>query len=126
VGTREWLLRRCEDTFGREDATPDTADEGCRTPLSWAAGNGDEDVVKMLFEREDVTPSAADNDGRKPLPWAAGKGCEDIVKMLLRQRDANADTADNDGRTPLGWAEEWRLIRAADIFLERCCVLLLL
>jgi len=51
----------------REDVSPSTADEGGRTPLLWAAGNGHEDVVKMLLELEDVTPNAADKNGRTPL-----------------------------------------------------------
>lgn len=58
----------------REDVTPNTADKSGRTPLSWAAGNGYESMVKMLLEREDVTPDTADKSGRTPLLWATKNG----------------------------------------------------
>ena len=38
----------------RGDANLDSADEGGRTPLSYAAGSGHEGIVKILLERGDI------------------------------------------------------------------------
>ncbi|RPA91545.1 hypothetical protein L873DRAFT_1597254, partial [Choiromyces venosus 120613-1] len=50
---------------------PDMADNGGRTPLSWAAEYGKEEAVIMLLNRSDVDPDMADNSGQTPLSYAA-------------------------------------------------------
>ncbi|KAL7794854.1 hypothetical protein V8C43DRAFT_321631 [Trichoderma afarasin] len=73
-----------------------------RTPLLWAATEGQDDVVKLLIEKgADVT---ANEYGRTSLLWASKQGYEAIVKLLL---EAGADTEITDnsnGQTPLLWA----------------------
>ena len=89
---------------GRKYVNPDSPDKGGRTPLSWAASNGRDGVVKLLLGREDVSSDRPDNDGRTPLSWAAGNGCDEVVKLLLGWEDVSPDTPDDHGRTPLSWA----------------------
>ena len=36
------------------------SDKDGRTPLSWAAENGSEEIVLMLLGREDITPDTGD------------------------------------------------------------------
>ena len=76
------------------------------TALTWAAGRGHEEVVKVLLEREDVEPDQADTKyGRTPLSWAAKNGHDGIVKILLEREDVNPNQLDTlYGQTPLSWA----------------------
>ena len=76
---------------------------GC-TPLTWAAHNGHEEVVKILLGWEEVNPDKPDNSGMTPLSYAAWFGHEGVVKILLEREEVNPDKSDNNGKTPLSYA----------------------
>jgi ankyrin repeat protein len=85
----------------------DSKDPGYgRTPLSWAAGNGHEAVVKLLLATGKVDADWKDKDGRTPLWQAAEDGHEAVVKLLLATGKVDADSKDKYGRTPLSQAAE--------------------
>ncbi|RYO96334.1 hypothetical protein DL764_007492 [Monosporascus ibericus] len=82
----------------------DLKDSYGQTPLSWAARNGHEAVVKLLLNNGANLKSKSDN-GQTPLLWAAENGHEAVVKLLL-DKDAKLESKSDIGQTPLSWAAE--------------------
>jgi len=91
--------------FGRY-VNPNSLSNWGRTPLSWAAGKGHEEIVKLLLDRKDINPNSLSNWGRAPLSLAAANGHMGTVKLLLGRKDVNPDSLCKFGRTPLSWAAE--------------------
>jgi hypothetical protein len=85
---------------------PDLEDSDGRTPLSHAAENGREAVVKLLLATEKVDINARDNYGQTPFSYAICSGHEAIVQLLLATKRVDADAEDEYGRTPLSHAAE--------------------
>lgn len=52
----------------------DARDDYGQTPLSWAAGNGHEAVLRLLLATGKVNVDAKDKDDKTPLSWAAEGG----------------------------------------------------
>ena len=77
-----------------------------RTPLSYAAGNGQKAVVELLLETGDVDIDSVDQYGRTPLSYTAESGSEAVVKLLLETGDVDIDSVDQYGRTPLSYTAE--------------------
>jgi len=93
--------------FDGRYVNPDSPSKYGRTPLSSAAGNGHEGIVKLLLGRKDVNPDSPSKYGRTPLSWAARDGHEGIVKVLLGRKDVNPNTTETLYRqTPLSCAAE--------------------
>lgn len=96
--------------FGLEEAVqhllefsiPDEKDDWNRTPLSWAAENGQEAIVKLLLVNSAEIDSH-DRSFRTPLTSAVGMRHEAVVKLLL-VNGADIDYEDEFGWTPLSWA----------------------
>jgi len=104
----------CASFFGIVEVVTGLIEMGCydinegdfsgRTPLAWAAHNGDEEVVKILLGREEVNPDKPDIEGLTPLSLASWNGHEQVVGILLGREEVNPDKPGNYGRTPLSYA----------------------
>ncbi|OPB37494.1 hypothetical protein A0O28_0044060 [Trichoderma guizhouense] len=77
-------------------------EESGRTPLSWAAGNGQESTIRLLLKHM-ANIDSQDLFGRTPLSWAAENGQESAIKLLL-EHQADVNPPDHFGWTPLIWA----------------------
>ena len=114
----------------RGDVNPDSQDESGRTPLSHAAGFGNESVVNILLERGDSNPDLSDEDGRTPLSYAGESGHEGVVKILLERKDVNPDSSDKSRRAPSvrngavrpswGWTVGDGVWRSRPVFFKSC------
>jgi ankyrin repeat protein len=88
------------------------ADSTGRTPLSWAAHRGFQDVVAVLLKyspsqsSEGVVPLAdkEDNGGRTPLMWASHFGSHEVVVALLSRTDVDANREDHRGNNAFHYA----------------------
>ena len=65
-----------------------------QTPLSWAAEQGHEAVVKLLLETDKVKVDSKDKNGQTPLLRAARRGHEAVVKLLLKTGKVEVDSKD--------------------------------
>ncbi|KAF7515244.1 hypothetical protein PCG10_003552 [Penicillium crustosum] len=102
------------------NAAVDPLDSYSRTPLSWAAENGHDGVVKLLLERNSAVDSL-DKSGRTPLLLAARTGRDAVVKLLLEK--CLVDPLDKSDRTPLSWAAENGYDIVVKLLLERNAVI---
>jgi len=61
------------------------------SPLTLAARNGNEEVVKMLIGREEVDTHEPNSYGQTPLSYAAGYGRKGVVEILLERAEVTPD-----------------------------------
>ena len=66
--------RVAERLLEREEVNLDKLDRSGRTPLSYAAWRGREEVVKILLKQEEVNPNKPSYEGQTPLSYAAQNG----------------------------------------------------
>ncbi|RYO98812.1 hypothetical protein DL764_006975 [Monosporascus ibericus] len=83
-----------------------TEDSHGRTPLSYAAETGQEDMVRLLLA-EGAKANTEDIFLGTPLGWAARFGHEKVVQLLLATERVDANIKNHYGNTPLHTAVEY-------------------
>lgn len=108
---------------------PNSKDSSGQTPLSWAAENGHEAIIKLLL-KNGAELDSKDKYDQTPLLWATRNGHEAVVRLLLEEgaetgpmlllwaarkghnavvrllieKGAEIESRDNSGQAPLSWA----------------------
>lgn len=84
----------------------DFSDETRKSPLVWAAFNGNDTMARFLLSQQTVD-FVPDSDNRGPLSHASEKGHSDIIAMLLEKGDPTINDAGwKNLKTPLIYAAE--------------------
>ncbi len=102
----------------KRGAKADSRDTSGRTPMSYAAQNGNENVVKTFLGRNDVNPNSQDKYGHTPLSYATTFGHKIIVKLLLDRKDVDPGARDSHGRTAFYHAVAFGQRDMVTLFLE--------
>ncbi|KAL1982908.1 hypothetical protein VTN96DRAFT_760 [Rasamsonia emersonii] len=79
----------------------DATDSYGRTPLSHAAENSHEAVVRLLLNSKNININSKDDEGWTPLSRAVAYEKEAVVRLLLSRRDIDINSEDKYGKTPL-------------------------
>ncbi|KFY24439.1 hypothetical protein V493_05229 [Pseudogymnoascus sp. VKM F-4281 (FW-2241)] len=98
-GLEKWIAKLLKRGYN-----PDSKDTDGRTPLSYAAENGNEAIVKLLLATAGVDADSNNVWKKTPLSLAAENGHESVVKLLLATVGVNAEALDCAYYTPLAHA----------------------
>lgn len=83
-------------------ADPNARNHGLETPLMYAAGNGNVNIMAMLLDRG-ANLEDEDGSGSTALFWAAVAGSADALQFLIEE-GANIDAQDIDEFGAIDWA----------------------
>lgn len=91
-----------------------------QTPMSRAAREGHQNVVKLFLEQNDVDFNAQDCHGRTSLSWAAEKGHLEVVRVLLEKKGVELNSKDSEHElSPLAWAIRAEKFDVVKLLLEK-------
>ncbi|RPA89739.1 hypothetical protein L873DRAFT_1885891 [Choiromyces venosus 120613-1] len=85
----------------RESVNPDSLNKNGMPPLSYAAEEGHDDVVKLLLERGAFNPSASPDNSQASPPVCHSNPDELSVNLVSQQENPSSDpTSDQSQPTP--------------------------
>ena len=117
--TSRYNLVHALDSILNQSANVDLKDQRGQTPLSIAARQGHESIVKLLLKRNDIGVNSKYSNRRTPLSYAAWYGHEGVVQLLLEPSDIEPDSKESDNRTPLSYVAEQGHENTVQMLLKR-------
>ncbi|KAH8744168.1 ankyrin repeat-containing domain protein, partial [Hyaloscypha finlandica] len=102
-------------------ADVEAKDSVSRTPLLYAAKNGNKTTAQLLLATNRIDVDSKDFYNSTPLSIliAARMGHRDVVAFLLTKNPV-LNSKDNFGRTPIWWAKRTGSSEIADLLLQKC------
>lgn len=104
-----------EKLLVREEVNPEKLDDDGDTPLTCAAHDGREGVIKILPEQEGVDPYKPIIPEIHHSRMLLGGDMKEWSKILLEREEVNPNKADNDDQTPLMRATKHSHQRAIEL-----------
>ena len=90
-----------------------------RSPLSYAAEEGREAVLKILLAQDDIEVNTKDRRGRSSLSYAVQFGHEAVVKILVARDDVDVNNTDTYGHSPLSYTVQYGRQAVVNILMAR-------
>lgn len=94
-------FRRLAVALLRREQYMDHKDDIGRTPLSYAAENGHEAVVRILLDQAGIEVDCRDFNGWTPLFYASFSGHVEVAKLLMKRNDVDINSTEQRSCTPL-------------------------
>ena len=88
-----------------------------RSSLSTAVQFGHEAVVKILVARDDVDVNNTDTYGHSQLSYTAQHGHQAVVELLVAQDNTDVNNKDKSGHSPLSYAVQYGRQAVVNIFM---------
>lgn len=104
------------ERFLNQGAEANATDDDGRTPMHYAAGLDNIDIVELL-ERNEGWLDISDGYGGTPLHWAAMKNALQVINYFV-QKEINLDDELKNGETPLLLALRGRALPAAILLIN--------
>ena len=112
------------DHYARNKTLIDRVDNVGRGALSYAAGNGNVQMIKLLIDSSNglLDVRLRDSTGRSALSYAAEFGALEPVEILLSLQGGAWDEVDYDGKTPRMYCSHGGGDPATLSLLDRTCL----
>jgi ankyrin repeat domain-containing protein 50 len=98
--TGSGFFNTCLSLLNNQNVDFNLRDRISKSPLSWAAGNGHNEIVELFMRDPGVDKSTEDKDWCNEIPWTCSGAHIDALNILIQYSCPAVDKEDEKGRTP--------------------------